>query len=419
MFISKKDIEVLRKLGNRVLEIGHLPEMEEKRGYWKSINSLKAVRPMVLTELSGVVEEVFPEKELECESGWGRSVEKMLKQKIFHFENIKDDMVIEPYIPCGTRIESSNWGVHAIKHMGNNDKGHGSFKWEHPITDINEAFEKLHFREFSIDEEITKDNKEKLELVFDGILPIERRENLAWTQGLTYDIIQLLGLDGFMFAMYDQPEALHQLMAFMRDDYINRIKWAESNGLLTLNNLDDYVCSGGRGYIDELPKNGYVQGKPARAIDLWALSESQETIGVSPDMFEEFIFQYQKPVIEMFGLSGYGCCEPLEGRWHIIKNISNLRRVSISPWAKEDKMAEYIGNSYIYSRKPHPTLVSTDFWDDELIEKDIINTINMTKEFGCSNVEFILKDVHTVANDPSRLGKWTSIARKCIEKYNG
>ena len=58
------------------------------------------------------------------------------------------------------------------------------------------------------------------------------------------------------------------------------------------------------------------------------LSESQETVGVSPELFEEFVFQYQLPIISRFGFACYGCCEPVDSRWHVIKKIPNLRRVS-------------------------------------------------------------------------------------------
>ena len=75
---------------------------------------------------------------------------------------------------------------------------------------------------------------------------------------------------------------------------------------------------------------------------MWCLTESQETVGVSPEQFEEFVFQYQLPLQERFGLNCYGCCEPLQSRWHIVKKIPRLRRVSVSPWADQEMMAEML-----------------------------------------------------------------------------
>ena len=44
---------------------------------------------------------------------------------------------------------------------------------------------------------------------------------------------------------------------------------------------------------------------------MWGFTESQETVGVSPAMYREFIFPYEKPIMDRFGLNCYGCCEPL------------------------------------------------------------------------------------------------------------
>ncbi len=110
------------------------------------------------------------------------------------------------------------------------------------------------------------------------------------------------------------------------------------------------------------PENGWneiitekqllCEGELARrwemTLDMWGFGESQETTQVSPSMFEEFIFPYQLPILERFGLNCYGCCEPLNKRWYLIKKIPRLRRVSISPWADLHDMAEKLGSNYIY-----------------------------------------------------------------------
>ena len=87
---------------------------------------------------------------------------------------------------------------------------------------------------------------------------------------------------------------------------------------------------------------------------MWGFCESQETVGVSPEMVGEFVVPYQKPIMERFGLSCYGCCEPLDPRWYLLKDIKGLTRVSVSPWADVNRMAEYLGKEFVYSRKPSP-----------------------------------------------------------------
>jgi hypothetical protein len=146
---------------------------------------------------------------------------------------------------------------------------------------------------------------------------------------------------------------------------------------------------------------------------MWGLSESQETVGISPEMFGEFVFPYQLPLISRFGLSCYGCCEPLEKRWQYVSQIPNLRRVSVSPWSDQETMSRQLQDNYIFSRKPHPALVSMSNWDEDEITSDLMKTLDIRKG---RNVELILKDVHTLSNEPWRLGRWVELAREAIEK---
>jgi len=231
--------------------------------------------------------------------------------------------------------------------------------------------------------------------------------------GLTWRAIDLIGMEKLMLAMYDNPDGLRALLAFLRDDHMALVDWLEEEHLYTLNNGADYVGSGSIGYCDDLPQADWSEGDPVRARDLWVLSESQETVGVSPKLFAEFILPYQLPLIERFGLCYYGCCEPIHARWPYLKDIPNLRRLSISPWCDQTYMAEALGSDFIFCRKPNPALISRATWDEEAIRADIAETLEVTR--GCV-VEFAMKDVHTLAGQDWRLGRWVEIAREEIDR---
>jgi hypothetical protein len=230
---------------------------------------------------------------------------------------------------------------------------------------------------------------------------------------MTIVAIDLIGMENLMLSMYDNPQELHRLMAFLRDDHLAMIDWLEKENLFSLNNESDYIGSGSMGYTHKLPQADYKPGQPIRTKDLWVLSESQETVGVSPQLFEEFIFQYQLPVIQRFGACYYGCCEPVHNRLHVLKKIPNLKRVSVSPWCDQTFMGEALGRDYVFSRKPNPTLISCEQFDEDLIRQDLLQTLTAAK--NC-NLEIIMKDVHTLRGDPSRLGRWVRLARKMCEK---
>jgi len=64
---------------------------------------------------------------------------------------------------------------------------------------------------------------------------------------MTADFIKLRGLENLMLDMYDHPEGVHRLMAFLRDGNLRKIEFLEKEGLLTLNNDGSYVGSGALG----------------------------------------------------------------------------------------------------------------------------------------------------------------------------
>jgi len=413
--ITDMDRSVLRRLGERIAEIAVGPEMDERRRLWKKLNALHAERPMVLVEIHPLLDdpnEMASVAPLKCESEWARTVELGLRDKILHHEYLRDDRAFEPRITYQSSLSAADYGVAEVYHHGQSDYGRGSYVWEPPLKNLPEDLGRLHFREFTYHAEATERERARLEWVFGGVLPVVNRNDFWWSLGMTWAAIRLVGLEQFMLAMCDQPEAVRALMAFLRDDHLHMVSWCEEQGLLTLNNEDDYIGSGGCGYTDLLPPQDYVPGRPARARDLWDLSESQETVGVSPEMFAEFILPYQLPVISRFGFACYGCCEPLDRRWHYVKQIPNLRRVSVSPWSDVRLMAQNLGADYVFSRKPNPAYVSSD-WDEERIRADLQETVAATRGL---NVEIVLKDVHTVRGEPWRLPRWVEIAREVIDR---
>jgi hypothetical protein len=92
---------------------------------------------------------------------------------------------------------------------------------------------------------------------------------------------------------------------------------------------------------------------------------SQETVGISPDMFAEFVLPYQLPILEKFGLNCYGCCEAVHERWKYISRVPRLRRVSVSPWCDQQAMAGYLKREYVFSRKPNPSYVCAFFNEEK------------------------------------------------------
>ena len=415
MTITPKDTEILRRLFTRKMEIAHSEINLARHRDWLALDNGESHRPMILAEYGGIGDAKSPIKlwhgrDCECEGEFARGVEWGLRCEIGRFEHLKDDHVVAPWHGVGWKVHCSGYGVESKMHHADNNGQLAARRWEIPIADLDRDFHLLKPQTFSVDREATLREREALAKVFDGLGPVVSRSGYFWTAGLTIIAIHFIGLEQLMLAMYDNPAGLHRVMAFLRDDWLAYTTWLEREGLLSLNSHNDYVGSGSEGHTTRLPQE-LPEGTVKRG-DCWVLSESQETVGVGPELFEEFIFPYQLEVAKHYGLLYYGCCEPVHTRMRVIKKFPNLARVSVSPWCDEPLMAQECGKDIVYSRKPNPTLISTAKFDEKAIRKDIADTLNAAR--GC-RVEIVMKDVHTLNNEPWRLARWVEIAREACE----
>ena len=138
---------------------------------------------------------------------------------------------------------------------------------------------------------------------------------------------------------------------------------------------------------------------------------------VSPDMFREFELDYINPLAERFAYTYYGCCEPLDDRISMLKSISNLRKLGVSPWANVEKCAEQIGKDYVFSRKPNPANVAIAT-DRDVIRRETEETVRACIKYGCP-CEFVLKDISTVSSKPQNLIAWAETVSEVLDKYYG
>jgi hypothetical protein len=413
--LNQHDKDILRRLAERLVAIADSPLNKERKALWYKLDAGIPERPMILAEALPIMDKNPPvsRASLECENRWVRIIEMGMREQIYQFDILRDDHVVEPLWNVAWHIQVSDYGVQTIEHLGENYGGLGGRKWDAPIKDLNKDLGKLHPSTYSVDRETTFAEKECLEKAFGDIIPVRIRGIHWMTMGLTFDAFLLIGLQSFMTNMLINPDGIHRLMSFLHDDHLALCSWTEKEGLLTLNNENEYLGSGSISYTHDLPASNKKPGEPVKLKDLWVLIESQETVGVGPKQFEELIFPYQRSIAEKFGKVYYGCCEPIDSRWHIIKQLPNLARASISPWADQEMLSKAIGNRIVYSRKPNPALVSTEKFNEDEIRADIRKTLALTR--NCC-VELVMKDVHTLNEEPWRLPRWVEITREEVEK---
>lgn len=409
-FMYNQEQLIVRELAKEVQYHAEQDSAKQVITDWKAHNSLKGTRPMILLlpERSVWDEDIFTPDKLLCQDPLLRQYELMLRQKLYHANVIKDDTPITTNFNINHTLNQSFYGD-KLNLVETKTQANGSFHYEKCIEDIEEEFHKLEYRTIQYDKDTTMRELSVADETLGDIMNVRLRGPKWWTLGLTWEAIKLIGLEDLMINMYDDPDGLHHLMGWLSKEHLHYIDEIQKLGVLSANNEDEGIASGGIGYTDELsPSESNVD-----FMQMWGFGESQETVGISPAMFGEFVFPYQKPILERFGLNCYGCCEPIENRWEWISTIPRLRRLSVSPWSNVDAMKEILGKDYIFSRKPNPAHICCGF-EEEAIKADLEHTFSMSKSI---NLEVIMKDVQTLERDPGRSARWVELARAAARKY--
>ena len=413
MDLTKSDRNILRDLAKRVAEIADAPVMATRRRNWIDHNSLRSTYPMMLVFPEGSWCELLPKRCLGCTDEHARNIESSFRVRIYGFEHFQDDTVVDKVWTVSKSIKSTGWGLEARWIPSPEARGARHFD---PVINGPADLGKLRHPKITWDEKASLRALDNMQDLFGDILTV----TLEGVKHISYHLMNqytaLRGLEEVMLDMYAEPQMLHDAMAFLEEGHRGILKQYIEQDLLSFNNDNTYHNSGGNSYTDELPLSDADPGH-ARPRDMWASAEAQEMAQVSPEHHAEFLMQYEKRLLEPFGLTGYGCCDDLTQKLDDVFTIPHLRRISISPWADVDSCAQRLKGKYIFSWKPNPAHLVGHF-DPEAIREYIRHTVKVADSQGCV-LEMILKDTHTCEHHPERFDEWTRIAREVILEETG
>lgn len=408
--LDARDRDILREAAGAVAELAARPEQEAKRRLWYAHNDLQPGRPLIFCDPENGWNEIITADRIQCRGELAQAWEMRLRKEIFWGTRMGDDRVVEPCFDVGHVYTETDWGMHERKIGG--DHG-GAYRWEPPLKRY-EDLGKLRFPQIQVNREATAAVVDLAQKALGDLLSVRLKSAWWWTLGMTWTLANLRGLEQLMLDMYDDPDNLHRVMAFLRDGHLAKLDFLEQHGLLSGNFDGSYVGSGGFGYTHQLPRQGFDPAH-VRTRDLWGFCESQETVGVAPEMFAEFIYPYQLPILQRFGLNCYGCCEPLDPRWKYIKDAPRLRRVSASTWADPEAMAANLRGNFIFSSKPNPAHLAGPVLREAEARAEIRGVLAAGARHGCI-VELIMKDNHTLGNNPENAVNWCRVAREEAER---
>ncbi|MCX7848450.1 MAG: hypothetical protein N2595_10545 [bacterium] len=415
MQLSNKDKQTLRSLAYRYSYIAHLDVQKERLERYYRTNALKPVRPVVLIDEVPWGEIQDPALVNVCDQSlaW---LETHLRRVLYQWDHFQVDLLVLPFYPVVKQIRwVKGWGLDIKEHQITSTTG--SHICAHAYEDQlrnEDDLSKLHSPEIAYDQESTEAAYAVAQEVFDGLLPVR----IVGIGGLSYamwdHIARYRGVENILTDLYERPAFMHataqRFMQIARDLFTQ---------LEQLELLDPSVplvhCTPACAY--ELPApnfSGHV-----RPCDVWGRCAAQIFGVVSPAMHDEFDLTYNAELFKNCGLLYYGCCEPLDRKIELLrKRFANLRKISITPWADPARAAEQIGRDFVMAAKPNPAYVSSPIFNPEPVRQEIARYCEAALAHG-TTLEFVLKDISTIANNPHNLTQWAATVQEIINCYYG
>lgn len=410
--ISKSDKQILREVAKKQMDFAKMERNEKLKEEWTKHNELQGERPMIHLEAGTFEHEILPQR-LRCEGGFAKEIETTMYQNFQNQEYFDDDRITQDYYGMNydtgfTLFDIQMHVQETVNEVGEKTLGH---QFMSILEDLEDDYQKIKKSSFYVDIENTMAKKQAVEEAIGDILPVKLEGTCIYTVP-TQMLVHIMSMENMMFNIYDYPELFKEMMGRITADTLEYYDLMEEKNILLPTTQGEFVGQGSWAYNTTLPEekaNGRFTTK-----DVWGFMDSQETVGISPEMFEEFIFPTYKAIGDRFGMPSYGCCEPVDPIWEkCLSKFDNLRKVSISPWCNEEYMGEQLrGSKVIFHRKPSPNYLGVGVsLDEEEFRKHIRKSLMAAR--GCK-MEITQRDVYSINHDIAKAKRYIDIIKEEI-----
>lgn len=405
------DRTILRDLAKQYTAIAQSEAQKPIPELYRALNRLKPIRPVVLMdEIPWGQFSDCDELRLQCEGEFERQCEDFFRKELYRHCHFPVDRLFENRFPLHRSISIGSFGIDVSESiLAFDDGGISSHAYRDQLPS-EDAIAKLHTPEITEDEADNARRLDRAQALFGDILPIKMI-------GLEYvgfyepwdNIATWRGVEPLLWDLVDEPEFMHHLMERLLEIRLEMLAIAEQRNLLEPAGALIHCTAG---LADELP--GEMPDGRVTRRNLWGRGAAQIFSTVSPAMHEEFEIAYAQRFFQGFGLTYYGCCEPLDRKIDIIRALPNLRKISITPWADVDRAADQIGSDYVLSGKANPAFLASSSLDESTVRKEIDCILTACRR-NHTPVELVLKDVSSVGHNPKNLDQWAKIAMEAVQ----
>jgi len=400
---SGGEATLVRELAARVSALAAAPRMAAIKRRWRDVLALrKPDRPPVWCNPVGCWSELLPDSALVCRNAVCRELEVYLKRLLIKNE-IGDDTPINSYYrmnACFKVTPVNIWGLDVVRE----ELGANGSAWRYKPALISEAdFARLVVPGFTVDRTATEAARAERVAILGATLPVQVSPIIGFYSGgtLCQPAADLRGMEPMMFDMIESPKLAHRLMDIVCRGELARLDAiAESGDILP--NTD-----GAMFLSDPLREN---DTGPYDLRDCWIHGNSQEFDMVGPEMFDEFLLEYQKKVFARFGAVCYGCCENLTRKIDSVLKIPNLRLLTCSAWTDLPTLVDKVHNRccIMWRHKASDVVCPVD---TTALAAHIRQQATLLK--GCY-YQVVLRELQTLMGHPRRLSEWTRLSIEAV-----
>ena len=406
--MTERDKSIVRELAKKYMELATSEKQLKMNKRMKATNDLKLVRPpLLIDEIPWYQMNIDNELTCLCEDAGARGVEYALRIALYRRKHFKADTLFEPFWRVEMAYDSTGIGLQIEENTRKTDDINNIISHEYiDVLENEEDLEKLKIPQFTR----RKDKDEKSMAFYTDLLGDSMPVKLCgrgYIYSAPWDIIaRFRGMENILYDLYDRPEHLHAIRKRFLDIITAEIDFVEKE-LHVDPNFPNLHCT--PAYVSGLAEDGLKA--------TWYRTMAQGFSDISPEMHYEFDIKYSIELSKRFAYTYYGCCEPLDKKLEVVSKIENLRKIGVTPWAKEDAMAEWINGRYVYSKKPNPANVAM-ITDTEAVKKEAEKSVKLAIKYGCP-MDITLKDISTVSHRPENIIKWSETVSSVLDYYYG
>ncbi len=394
---------LLTDLAEQALALWRSTEQDRRRRLWADhFNGRTREVPVSCAMFQGsqdlVWQQIIPEETFVHKEGMAHALEVHLRHRLWRAEHLADDTPLDPtFVVWGLPALGPDelWGV-PLAFESTGQVG-GAYKPVPPLQDPADLA-KLRAPSFRVDEAAIARQREQVHSLLGDALPVVARVD-ALHNGPFEWAVRLRGMDNLLLDVYDRPEWVKELMAFLQAAIVAYHREREAAGFVDVRT----ECPLHSPWDDCAPED---EGRLAAS---WGYLHAQSAASYGPRTYAEFVQPFNMDIARLFGKVYYHGCEDLTLKAAIVRDLPNLREFHVSPWSQVAPIAEALPEHVVMEVHSHPTNVLL-LWGAEEMREELLGLAR-----GAGDHAFNLKlcDIQTINADGGQaLITWSETAKE-------